>query len=145
MNQWWIDEDKVLGSGNPTDDHLEKISLQGFRTIISLLDETQQRPFYNPETVKDLGFKRHSIPIIDFTAPTQEQFKESLEIMNKVVGKVIIHCQGGYGRTGTMGAAYWIAKGLPAHRAINKIRQANPGAVELPEQEESLYELAATI
>lgn len=132
-----------------------KIFFQGdhpwdFRSLIpyphlSTIDETQQRPFYNPETVKDLGFKRHSIPIIDFTAPTQEQFKESLEIMNKVVGKVIIHCQGGYGRTGTMGAAYWIAKGLPAHRAINKIRQANPGAVELPEQEESLYELAATI
>ncbi len=145
MNQWWIDEDKVLGSGNPLDDQLENLSLQGFRTIISLLDENEQQPFYNVGIAKDLGFERHSIPVIDFTAPTQEQFKVFLEIMNKVDGKVIIHCQRGYGRTGTMGAAYWIAKGMSAHKAINEVREANPGALEVPEQEESLYELEAAI
>jgi atypical dual specificity phosphatase len=81
----------------------------------------------------------------DFTAPTMEQFKEFLEIMNKAEVNVVIHCQGGSGRTGTMGAAYWIAKGMSAHKAIDKVRQANPGAIEEHEQEESLYELVSIL
>lgn len=145
MNQWWIDEDRVLGSGNPTDVQLDRLFHQGFRIIISLLDEHHQQPLYNVEKANDLGFERYSIPIRDFTAPTQEQFKEFLEILNNADAKVIIHCQRGYGRTGTMGAAYWISKGMPAHDAINKVRQACPGALEVPEQEESLYELEAAI
>ena len=147
MAQWWIDEHKVLGSGNPKDGQLEKLFQQGFRTIISLLDETQQRPLYDIRQAKDSGFKWHSIPVRDFTAPTLKQFKEFLEIMNKTKAKakVIIHCQGGSGRTGTMGAAYWISKGMPAHKAIDKVRQSNPGAIEEHEQEESLYELEASI
>ena len=60
-------------------------------------------------------------------------------------GKVLIHCQGGWGRTGTMAAAYWINMGLPAHKAITKVRQTNPGALEIPVQEDSLYELEAVI
>ena len=44
-----------------------------------------------------------------------------------------------------MGAAYWIAKGMPAHKAIDKVRQTNPGAIEEHEQEESLYELVSIL
>jgi hypothetical protein len=44
-----------------------------------------------------------------------------------------------------MAAAYWINKGLPAHKAITKVRQTNPGALEIPVQEDSLYELEAVI
>ena len=145
MAQWRIDENKVLGSGNPTDDQLEKLFQQGFRTIISLLDESQQRTLYDKIKAKDLGFTWHSIPVRDFTAPTMEKFKEFLEIMNKAEANVIIHCQGGSGRTGTMGAAYWIAKGMPAHKAIDKVRRTNPGAIEEHEQEESLYELVSIL
>jgi len=130
MAQWWIDENKVLGSGNPMDDQLEKLFKQGFRTIISLLDESQQGTLYEKIKAKDLGFTWYSISVKDFTAPTMEQFKEFLEITNKAESNVIIHCQGGSGRTGTMGAAYWIAKGMPAHKAIDKVRRTNPGAIE---------------
>ena len=54
-------------------------------------------------------------------------------------GKVLVHCQGGHGRTGTMAAAYWINKGLTAEQAITKMRQINPLAIETKEQKESLY------
>ena len=60
-------------------------------------------------------------------------------------GKVLVHCQGGTGRTGTMAAAYWIKKGLSANEAIRKIRKSRPGAIEMPEQEESLFDLEAFI
>ena len=145
MSQWWIDEPKVLGSSNPTNDQLEKLYQEGFRTIISLLDENEQRPYYDTQKVEAMGFNRHSIPVKDFTAPTLHQFRQFLKIMNRASGRVLIHCYGGYGRTGTMAAAYWIDKGLPAYKAIRKVQQSNPGAVEIPEQEESLYELEADL
>ena len=145
MSQWWINEPTVLGSTNPTNPGLERLYQEGFRIIISLLDETQQLPDYDAKKAEEMGFKRYSIPVRDFKAPTQGQFQEFQDIMGKAKGKIIIHCQGGSGRTGTMGAAHWISKGLPAHRAIEKVKQSNPGAVEEPEQEESLYELAAVI
>jgi atypical dual specificity phosphatase len=145
MTQWWIDETKILGSTNPINSELESLYQQGFRTIISLLDETQEPPSYDVDKSEKLGFKRYSIPVRDFKAPAQEQFQEFLEIMNQTEEKVIIHCQGGSGRTGTMGAAYWISKGMPAHQAIDKVRRSNPWAVEEPAQEESLYELAAIL
>jgi atypical dual specificity phosphatase len=145
MSQWWIDKPKFLGSTNPTDTELEKLYEQGFRIIISLLDETQQLPEYDVKKAEKMGFRRYSIPVRDFKSPTQGQFQEFLDIMKQAEDKVIIHCQGGSGRTGTMGAAYWISKGLPAHSAVKKVKHSNPAAIEEPEQEEACMNLRRTL
>jgi len=141
MSQWWIDENRVMGSRNPFTEELEHLFQIGFNTIISLLDENEQLPYYDVERILALGFNRFSIPIKDFTAPALKQFIKFHRIMSRASGKVLIHCQGGYGRTGAMAAAYWIDKGLPAHEAIRKVRRLRPGALEIAEQEESLYDL----
>jgi len=143
MAQWWIDYPIILGSCNPTTSQLEKLYQRGFRTIISLLNEKQQLPRYDLKKIAALGFKRHSIPMTDGTAPTPAKFRQFLEIVKKasVTAKVLVHCQGGSGRTGTMAAAYWIHKGLPVQEAIKKVRGENPTAVENPKQEKSLHRL----
>jgi len=145
MSQWWIDYPIILGSCNPTTGQLEKLYQRGFRTIISLLNEKQQLPRYDLKKIAVLGFKRHSIRMTDGTAPTPAKFRQFLEIAKKasVSAKVLVHCQGGSGRTGTMAAAYWIHKGLPAKEAIEKVREENPMAVENPKQEKSLLKLEA--
>jgi atypical dual specificity phosphatase len=147
MNQWWIDEPILLGSSNPTNRQLEEFYGEGFRTIISLLEEDEQSPYYDIKKIEVMGFKRYSIPVWDFTAPKITDFQEFLDIVSKSLnqGKVLVHCQGGTGRTGTMAAAYWIKKGLSASKAIEKVRKSRPGAIEIPEQEESLFELEASI
>lgn len=148
MRRWWIDEPKLLGGSNPTNRELEDLYKEGFRTIISLLDENEQTPYYEITAIEAKGFKRYSIPIRDFTAPTLADFKKFMEIAIDSLrrGKVLVHCQAGIGRTGTMAAAYWIKKkGLSANEAIKKIRKSVPGAIEVPEQEQSLFELEATI
>ncbi len=139
MTQFWIDEPVFVGSSNPSTDELKDLFQLGFRTIISLLDESDQRPNYDVEEAKAMGFDRVSIPIRDFTAPTQNQSSQFLSAANKALqkGKVVMHCQGGSGRTGTMAAAYWIGKGLSAKEAIEKTRESRPNAVETKEQEES--------
>jgi hypothetical protein len=44
-----------------------------------------------------------------------------------------------------MAAAHWIKKGLSASKAIGKVRKSRPGAIEMPEQEESLFQLEAEL
>lgn len=140
MSQWWIAEPILLGSSNPTDGELEDLYHEGFRTIVSLLKEDEPRPHHDIRKTEEMGFKRHSIPIKDFTAPTVADFKKFFDIVSKSLkqGKVLVHCQGGTGRAGTFAAACWIKKVLSANEAINKIRKSRPGAIEMREQEESL-------
>jgi protein-tyrosine phosphatase len=147
MSQWWIEEPILLGSSNPTDRELEDLYQVGFRTIISLLDEDEQSPYYNTKKMEKMGFKRYSIPVEDFAPPTLADFQKFLDIVSKSLkeGKVLVHCQGGLGRTGTMAAAYWIKKGLSAQEAIRKIQQSRHGAIESPEQKEALHRLEASI
>ena len=147
MRRWWIEEPILLGSSNPTNRELEDLYREGFRTIISLLDENEQTPDYDIGGIEAKGFKRYSIPLQDFTAPPLADFKEFMEtVINSFKkGKVLVHCEAGIGRTGTMAAAYWIKKGLSASEAIKKIRNSMPGAIEMPEQEESLFEFEAFI
>jgi atypical dual specificity phosphatase len=147
MSRWWVDEPVFVGSSNPSIDELKDLFQLGFRTIISLLDESEQRPNYDVEDAKAMGFDRIPIPIRDFTAPTQNQLNQFLSAVKKALqkGKVIMHCQGGSGRTGTMGAAYWIHRGLSAEDAIKKVPASNPTAVENPKQEKSLIRLEKTI
>ena len=147
MSQWWIDEPTLLGSSNPTDRELEDLYRKGFRTITSLLDEDEQSPYYDTKKMEVMGFKRYSIPVEDFAPPTLADFQKFLDIVSKSLkeGKVVVHCQGGLGRTGTMAAAYWIKKGLSAQEAIRKIKQSRHGAIESPEQEKALHRLEASI
>ena len=147
MSFWWIDEPLVLGGSNPTTTQLKNLYQEGFRSIISLLDETEQSPDYDIEEVKAMGFKRFSIPLEDFSAPMLDDFKAFLKAIHHALnqGKVLIHCQAGLGRTGTMAAAYWINKGLSVNEAIKKIRKSNPSVVANVEQENSLYELESSI
>ena len=138
---WWIDEDRVAGSANPTDRQLKRLRAEGFATIINLLDG--EKPRYNPTAIKRGGFELWRIPIQDFTPPTQEQFLRFFDFVDGGLarGKVLVHCMGGYGRTGTMGAAYWIREGLTAAEAIDRIRSKQPHAIEVEDQVESLRAL----
>jgi atypical dual specificity phosphatase len=147
MNFWWIDEPLVLGGSNPTTGQLEKLYQEGFRTIISLLNEREQSPNYDIEEVGAMGFKRYSIPLKDFSVPMMDDFKAFLKAVHQAVrqGKVLVHCQAGLGRTGTMAAAYWVNKGFSVNEAIKKIRTSNPNVIQNAEQESNLYELEVFI
>jgi len=94
-----------------------------------------------------MGFERYSIRLRDFSAPELDDFKAFLEVVHRALsqGKVLIHCQAGLGRPGTMAAAYWIEKGLSVNEAIKRVRKVNPGVIGTDEQEYSLYEPEAFI
>ena len=140
---WWIDENRLAGGPNPDPATLEILKARGFRTIVSLLDETEQRRNYGKGDAARLGLAFHSIPILDLHAPSRDQFQGFLRLVAERLetGSILVHCQGGLGRTGTMGAAYWIWKGFSAEEALARIRQVRPGAVETPDQQACLDDL----
>ena len=64
------------------------------------------------------------------------------DIAEGAEGKLLVHCLGGYGRAGTMGAALYIQDGATAEAAIAEIRARRPGAIESEVQRAALAALA---
>lgn len=147
MSTWWIHEPFVLGSANPTDEELEELRTRGFTVLVTLLDENEQSPRYDSNTPQALGYVQYSIPIRDFHAPSTAQLFEFTKLMESLPpdSKLLIRCEGGTGRTGTMAAAYWIAKGVTPDTAIERVRKARRGAIETPEQEAVLRVFASQL
>lgn len=144
MATWWIDEPILLGSSNPSDAELESLRLSVFSVLVCLLDLQEQTLQYDVDRGISAGWEWHNIPVRDFKAPSVAQLREfvSLVRMSLPTKRVLVHCQGGSGRTGTAAAAYWIAKGLSVSEAIAKVRERRPHAIETPEQEAVLGEFA---
>ena len=142
MGTWWINKPHLAGSRNPTSADLTRLRRDGFGLIVSLLCEEEQTPQYDVAHVKALGYIRYNISVQDFCAPTVEQLEQFVKIVEDSPSgtKIIVHCEGGNGRTGTFAAAYWVAKGMTAADAIAHVRKARHRAVETKEQEGVLAE-----
>src|SRR5574340_493385 len=147
MGTWWIDEPFLLGSSNPRGKELASLRNQGFSVLVSLLDESKQCPRYDITAVALAGWSRHLIPIEDFHPPSLAQLQHFNALLEAAPpdAKVLVHCEGGSGRTGTMAVAYWIKKGLTATDALVRVRKLRPEAVETCEQERVLYEYAEVL
>ena len=137
---WWIDKGILAGSHNPSNRELNNAARVGVTTVISLLDETEQIPAYSNGIFRTGKLQhRHSIPVRDYSPPSIQQLIEFIELVRESSGAVLVHCQGGSGRTGTFGAAWLISKGISADGAISAVREMNPNAVETAAQEECLW------
>lgn len=140
---WWITE-AVAGGPNPSLADLRDLRAEGFSTLVCLLDEGETLA-YDPQAARDLGYAFHHLPIPDFAAPTPAQFQAFLDLAETSPGKKLVHCWGGLGRTGTMGAALYIANGATAAAAIAEIRARRPGAIQSALQQQALAELEAAL
>jgi predicted protein tyrosine phosphatase len=147
MDAWWIDEPRLLGSGNPTSTDLERLRGDGFEILVSLLDEEERAPRYDIARAAGLGYTRHNIAVKDFGPPTVEQLERFVRLIGATPAgaKIIVHCEGGSGRTGTFAAAYWVAKGMTVPDAIGHVREARSRAIETPAQENALTDFASRL
>ncbi|AFL95752.1 protein-tyrosine phosphatase [Thermococcus cleftensis] len=137
----FIDEG-VAFSRMPTVGEIDRVA-ETFDAVVVLVEEFELP--YSIEEWKKRGVDVLHSPIPDFTAPTLSQL---LEILRWIGGrvregkKVLIHCLGGLGRSGTVAVAWLMySKGLPLGEALGRVRRIRPGAVETPEQMEILKEL----
>jgi atypical dual specificity phosphatase len=129
----WLIQDALAGSGRPIH-HEELVWLreQGIGAIVSLTERSLRREKLLLHRLDSLGFIYRHIPVTDETAPSQAQIDEFIAFVGDMLAQdraVLVHCQGGYGRTGTMLACHLVSQGWEAAEAIAKVRTRRPGSI----------------
>lgn len=121
---------RMAGGGKLTefDDELPLLWSVGVRSVVSLLNIPSDASVY-----ESAGFAFLCLPVSDGGAPTIEQADEFVRFVTTqraAQRPVAVHCEAGLGRTGTLLAAYLIAEGESAARAIERVRAVESSAVE---------------
>ena len=90
--------------------------------------------------VVDHNMAWYQIPIPDLQAPNCKTLEQWDYIKGKIhtrlnqTEKILIHCRGGLGRSGTLAANLLMDTGFTPEAAIDLVRAARPGAIETSEQ-----------
>ncbi len=127
----WFIESKLAASGRPHfDEDLEWLYQQGIRAILSLTERSLRQEKAVQHKVN--GFIYRHIPVCDETAPALAEIDAFVAFVDEMIASdkpVLVHCAGGYGRTGTMLACYLVSQGRRADDAIREVRTRRPGSI----------------
>jgi protein-tyrosine phosphatase/membrane-associated phospholipid phosphatase len=108
----------------------EVLVQQGVLAVLDLTAEFSEQP-----ALRRLAYR--NIPVLDLTAPTQEQLQEAAAFLthHTQLGLVYVHCKVGYSRTAAVVGAYLLANGVvkTAEDAVARLRAVRPTLVIRPE------------
>lgn len=144
----WIIPGKILAFAGPSDKslnskmyhkHPPKFYHHYFRdhnvTSIVRLNE----PEYESSGFRDYGFEHHDLIFPDGYPPTSTIAARFIKIIDEAKGAVAVHCYAGIGRTGTLIAAYLMARyDFTPQMAVAWTRICRPGSV-IGEQQDWLF------
>ena len=119
---------------------LQIIKKQKVKIVVSLLPDNEK----NKLGLDDLIWSKEEVeyiqfPINDFSVPPKKKFNELKKLIsfikeNLMLSKhVLIHCNGGKGRSGMIAAL--VLKAMKEKDTIKKVRENVVGAIETEEQE----------
>ena len=137
----WINKPFLAAMAQPEDAaELVWLREQGIELIVSLSEEPLRRDWIN-----EAGLMRIHVPVVDMTAPTQEQLDQCLSSIKRANERnmgVVVHCSAGLGRTGTVLACYFVQQGMSAKNAVARVRRMRPGSVETEDQADAVVQYA---
>ncbi|MFX1577023.1 MAG: dual specificity protein phosphatase family protein [Promethearchaeota archaeon] len=116
---------------------LEHLVTEGIKVLVTAMEDT-----LNTALVEEVGLEYHYFPILPYGTPSLKQINEFVDLVNTNRAKnrpIAIHCYMGWGRTGTLLAAYLISEGMGTDEAIAEVRDKRPGSIETFGQEQILH------
>ncbi len=136
----WLIEGEIAGMAKPASSvyDFEFLKEKGLEAIVSLTEYPLSEIL-----IEEFGFSVKHIPVRDFQPPTVEQVEDFVAFARNALSegkKLVVHCDAGVGRTGTILACYLVSKGNSATDAIEEVRTKRPGSIETIEQEEVVRE-----
>lgn len=123
---------------------LQAIRDWGAQAIVNLMEEHEYDLLRIPdyvERVSSYPMTYFHLPIVDVHPPDKrflrlwKSFGPKLRQILRDGGKILIHCRGGLGRTGTVAAQLLVELGMPHKDAVRLVRKARNGAIETSDQE----------
>jgi len=122
---------------------LDAIAHWGAGTVVSLIEDHEAIELGVKSTPERMppGIEYLNLPIRDMGVPGAQWESRWSEVGPRLADQlnqgeaVLVHCKGGLGRSGTVAARLLVELGLSAEQAIDKVRQARPGAIETKAQE----------
>jgi protein-tyrosine phosphatase/membrane-associated phospholipid phosphatase len=97
--------------------------------VTAVLDLTAE--FSEAAPLRVVNYRQ--LPILDLTAPTQQQLSEAVRFIGTEAAKgtVLVHCKIGYSRSAAVVGAYLLASGqaATAQEAVDRLREARPSIV----------------
>lgn len=123
---------------------LEVVVHSGATTLVTLMEDHELQKLKVEELgymARQLGLEWFHLPITDLSVPGPEfeaQWQESGKKLREKLQageRIVLHCRGGLGRTGTIAARLAIELGWNPKDALLAIREARRGTVETIDQE----------
>ena len=141
-------------SGTPWDrdlaTDLDAISDWGADAVVTLMEEFELQMLgipTLPSLLEERGIEWHHLPIRDVDIPDQifeERWRYNGARIKSILsggGKVLLHCRGGIGRTGTIAAKLLVEFGFKPSDAVDLVRKTRPGTIETAAQEQYVLRL----
>ncbi|WP_093148063.1 protein-tyrosine phosphatase family protein [Thalassobaculum litoreum] len=127
-----------------TDGDFAAIRAWGAGLVLSLVEEDEAERAGAPEL--SARFEREGLvclraPLVDYGSPDEAfethwwDHRDRALALLEAGNKVLVHCRGGQGRSGTIAAALMIAGGMAPAEAIAEVRRSRPAAIETAGQE----------
>ncbi|MFH1835421.1 MAG: tyrosine-protein phosphatase [Methanobacteriota archaeon] len=123
--RWFDDQEQVAGSAVPFGEDLKPLEWHGIETVISFIPDHE---FPDTEVFADMlgktKIEHFTFEIPNMGVPTPEQRDEFIGVVNDSLGrgKVLLHCVGGKGRTGTMAGLLLLHEGVPFDEMLKRVR-----------------------
>lgn len=137
---WWIVPGFLAGMPRPPLEDIARLYQAGLGGVVSVIDEPDLIKAYQQANLAALA-----LPIPEDLPPTVEQVKQFIEFADKIRSEskaVAVHCTGGNHRTGTLLAAYFVAKGEKPAEVMTRIHQIRPTAQLSPSQIQFLEQIS---
>ena len=137
----WVLKDKLAASGRPmTPTQLAWVAKNGIKSVFTIRE--YPLPASRFPTRCHINYKH--LKVENYGAPPVDELDAAVAYIDHEIknGKpLMVHCNGGSGRTGTLLAAYMMKKeGLTAGQAIKKVKEIRGRRIRRKKQLDTLKE-----